>query len=53
LVLDSKRRASIENFTEGTAEKIFGLKRGKVTGAGENCVMESFVTCSVQKAILG
>jgi hypothetical protein len=34
-------------FENRVLRRIFGPKRDEVIGAGENCIMRSFITCTV------
>jgi hypothetical protein len=36
-------------FENRVLRRIFGPKRDKVTGGGENCIMRSFITCACAK----
>jgi hypothetical protein len=34
-------------FENRVLRRIFGPKRDEVTGVGENCIMRSFITCTL------
>jgi hypothetical protein len=36
-------------FEKRAMKRIIGPKRDHVTNAGENCIMKSFITCTLQE----
>jgi hypothetical protein len=39
-------------FKNRVLRRIFGPKRGEVTGVGENCILRSFITCTLLQVYL-
>jgi hypothetical protein len=39
-------------FENKVLRRIFGPKRDEVTGGGENCIMRSFVICTLRRVYL-
>ena len=40
-------------FENWVLRRIFGAKRGKVTGSGENYIMRSLLTCTPHQILFG
>jgi hypothetical protein len=45
LILTEEHR--LRMFENRVLRRIFGPKRDEVTGVGENCIMSSFITCTL------
>jgi hypothetical protein len=39
-------------FENRVLKRIFGPKREEVAGSGEDCIMRSFITCTLHKILL-
>jgi hypothetical protein len=50
LGLSSIHRSTL--FENRVVRRIFGLKRKKVQGVGEDCIARSFITCMHQQKLL-
>jgi hypothetical protein len=47
--LTSREKRRLRVFENRVLRRIFGPKRDEVTDGGENCIMRSFITCSVRQ----